>query len=157
MVWLYLHKRWSSVKTVSLPLGAYLQFVHRKRVSVPLRCLLDAIFKGDFGGVAKQTSCLADISACVRHIAWLVRKDCLVGLLASMFLDQCDEISQRCSSTLAQVKDLVWVRAINSTHNTVHNVADVRVITARSSVSKLLDLNSTADPINEFEWCHIRA
>ena len=94
---------------------------------------------------------LSNISASVRDITRLIRHDADNGLLPNMLLDQADEFFKARTTAFSQVEDFIWVRTINRANNPIDNVVNVSVVTAARAVSKLLELHSAADAINEFE------
>merc|ERR1712232_241736 len=112
----------------------------------------DAFFKTNLGSVTQQALCLANISASVWNITWLVRKDLAVCSLSSVLFNQGNEFSQGCTIALAQVENLVGVRTVNSTGNTIDNIGNVGVVAGGGSITELLYLSTTADAVNELKW-----
>jgi ribosomal protein L19 len=74
----------------------------------------------------------------------LVGKNDLVCLLSSVLFDEFNKIFQRGPGSLSNIEYFVLVLSINRTNDSIHDIINVRVITAGSTVPKLLDLNSAA-------------
>mmetsp|Transcript_22203 Transcript_22203/g.36758 ORF Transcript_22203/g.36758 Transcript_22203/m.36758 type:complete len:212 (-) Transcript_22203:716-1351(-) len=122
---------------------------------VPLASATDSFFKFNLRLVSQQTLRFFDVGAGVGNITGLVRHDADVGFLANMLLNKVDEFLQGCSRSLPKVEDLILVRTVDRADNSVDDIANVSVVTAGRTVSKLLNLHSTTDAIDELEGSHV--
>jgi hypothetical protein len=122
---------------------------------VPGNSPSDSLLEGDRRAITQQVFCLANVGTRVRDITGLVGHHLDFGSLASVLLDQIDELLQRRAAPLAEVEDLVLVRPINGSDDAIHDVIDVGVIAAAAAVAELLYFHPPTHPVNELERGHV--